>query len=353
LEKLETPLWLQAEDAAAETELAGFEEDDVLVMPSLDGSGYGTANVIWTSPEDTMVSVDGALWTRDDGVGDVQWRLDLNGDELTSGTLLANQFTRDQRFDVAAGSGGKEAVRNVLLEAGDELRLTVTGSEAEFVAVDLAVTSNSSRIPRFPLGEIPTQDATSGEPIRFFVDVSESARDTLSMRVSGSSEDAAERASLDANGLFIYTPSATDRFDTTVTFKAVDGGVSQSQQVTIRTHEVRSEYDLVAASGDLPDATDYIVVTEEVLAENVFFNGVEREKTRRVEISGKKVNLFPGDANGLFEDLVYTGGIANTDIQKLSIYAETVIIGGKLWLPGTDMEIYAKELIFQDDHGTA
>ncbi len=353
LEKLGAPFWLQLEDDAAGSHLEGFDEADVLVMPSLDGSGYGAANVTWTSPEDTMISLSGELWTMDDGEGDFQWRLDLNGDELTSGTLLANQFTGDEPFDIRAGAGGTEAVRNLLVEEGDEVRLTVTGSEAEFVGVEFSVATDSLQIPRFPLGEIPAQDAISGETISFFVDVSDSARDTLSVSVSGSNDGAAARASLDTNGLFTYTPSATDRFDTTVTFEAVDGGVLQSQQFTIRTNEIRSEFELVTEAGELPDAADYVVVSDESLDGDVFFNGVEREKTRRVEISGKEVSLIPGNANGLFERFVHTGGVANSDIRELSIYAETVIVGGKLWLPGTDITIYAKELIFRDENGTA
>lgn len=348
LEKLGAPFWLQLEDDAAGSHFEGFDEADVLVMPTLDGSGYGAANVTWTSPADTMISLAGGVWTMDNGGGDFHWRLDLNGEELTSGTLLANQFTEDLPFDFRSGSGGAEAVRNLSVEEGQQLRLTVTGSGGEFVAVDLSVTTDSLQIPRYPLGEIPAQDGTSGEPIRFIVEVS--ALETLSMSISG--EDVKSRASLNTDGLFEYTPDTNDGFDHVVTFEVIDDGVRQSQQVTIRTNEIQGEFDLVAEPGDLPDVTDYAVVSDETLAEDVFFNALPQSRTRRVEISGKQLNFIPGEG-GLLDEFAHTGGTVNTNIEELHVYAETVVIGGKLWLPGTDVTIYAKELIFQDDNGTA
>ena len=357
LEKLNeptAPAWFQLTDNRNEAEFDGFKRGDVLVQPTRNGDGSGAANagaanVTWTSPEDTMVSVSGGLWTMDDGVGDFQWRLDLNGRELTSGTMLANEFDSVNQFNVESGDGGWEAVHNLLMEQGDELRLTITGSDSEYVGVDLSVSSDSQRIPRFELGKIPGQDATSGEPVSFFVDVPDGTAGSLTMNVRGLSNlETQLRISLEPNGLFTYTPHADDHFDVIVEFQATVQENPKSQQVTIRTNEISSERELVTRPGELPNANDYVVVGEEVLNENFFFNTRNRE-TRRVEISGKHVDLIPGDENNLFADYTYVeGGVANADIQELFIYAETVVIGGELRLPGTDVTIYAKELIFQD-----
>ena len=40
------------------------------------------------------------------------------------------------------------------------------------------------------------------------------------------------------------------------------------------------------------------------------------------------------------------------DIQNLSIYADTVTVGGYLWLPQTNVTIYAKKLAFVDAPGS-
>ena len=71
-----------------------------------------------------------------------------------------------------------------------------------------------------------------------------------------------------------------------------------------------------------------------------------------VAISGVEVHLTPGDPNGLFQRFSYTDAtgqsVLNADIQNFSVYAETVIVGGRLWLPQTNVTIYAKKLIFVD-----
>ena len=127
LEKLDggnnAPVWLQLNNARNENEFAGFEAGDLLLRPATEGDGYGAANVTWTSPEETMISVSGGLWTMDGGTSDVQWQLALNREELSTGTLLAGEFSREKPFDLRAGNGGVESVRNILVNEGDELRL--------------------------------------------------------------------------------------------------------------------------------------------------------------------------------------------------------------------------------------
>jgi hypothetical protein len=338
--------------------LQGFDRGDVIVRPTSVGSGYGAANVTWTSPEDTIVTISGGLWTAASGTADVGWTLDVSGNELSSGTLLAGEFTGDKRLDLRFGSGGPGAVQNVFVQQGDILRLTITGPQSEhsdFVGVDLTITSDSRGLPSYRLGEIPDQDASRGNPISFFVDVPNGDADSLSMNVIGSPRG---EISLDpASGLFSYTPTEDDKFDFSVIFQVDDGGAvneSQSQQVTIRTADVRDELELVSAPRPLPDpaSSAYLSVTEEILPETRF--NTRDRATRDVVISGKVVNLIPGDRNGLFERFAYADptGLSqvNADIQELSIQAETVVIGGELRLPGTNVTIFAKELIFQD-HG--
>ena len=345
------PAWLKLTNLPLE----GFSPGDVVVRPTAVRSGFGAANATWTSPEDAFVSISGRLWTAATGDADVGWTLDVNGNELTTGTLLAGEFARDKPFELRLGSGGPGAVQNVFVEQGDELRLTITSAQNEFVGVDVTITSDVRDYPGYELGEIPDQDASDGEPINFFVDAPNGSEDQLSMRVNGSPNG---DISLDASsGLFSYTPAATDRFDFTVLFQLGDGTTnSELQQVTFRTNRLSPELELVSTARPLPDPASnaYLTITEQDLPP-VFFNRMERA-TRSVEISGKLVNLIPDDPNGLFERFGYAdeneiSGV-NADIQELSVYAETVVIGGELRLPGTNVAIFAKELVFHDadDH---
>jgi hypothetical protein len=97
-----------------------------------------------------------------------------------------------------------------------------------------------------------------------------------------------------------------------------------------------------------PASSDYLTVAETLSANTESFNHATR-RTRQVEIVGMTVVLDPDTPlNGLF-----TTYDNQPDIKTLRIYADTLILRGRLRLPQTDVWIVAKNVIFENPGGTA
>ncbi|MCA9151265.1 MAG: hypothetical protein KDA92_18265, partial [Planctomycetales bacterium] len=272
------PSWFQLRpDVTLDGAVApDFAPGDVIVRPTLAGSGHGVAGVTWTAAESASVTISGAVWTAAEA-SNVSWSLLKNDQLITSGTLLAGVFNRATPFDLRSGSGGVDAIRNLSVVPGDELRLTVTSDEAEYVGVDLSVASDSSGLPHFALGEIPDQDASAGVPVEFYIDLPAGVNlPTLQVVGLATPQDVRDRVSLSVDGRFTYTPSADQEFDLTVTLLASnnDGSNDWSQQFEIRSRELPNETRHVSQPGVLPDplSDTYLTYRETNLHELVVFN---------------------------------------------------------------------------------
>jgi len=99
----------------------------------------------------------------------------------------------------------------------------------------------------------------------------------------------------------------------------------------------------------VPDAasTDYQLITQSENTAQEWFNGAQRT-TRSVEISGKMVVFQANSPN--YGDL-YTRFHNGLDVKSLSIYAETLVVRSPLKLPGTTLNVYARQLRFEDEAG--
>lgn len=90
-----------------------------------------------------------------------------------------------------------------------------------------------------------------------------------------------------------------------------------------------------------PESRDYIIVSDVVNAAESFNN--EERETRNIAISGKIVVFQAGHENQLYDS--YN---ENEDIKLMEIYAEKLIIRDPLNLPQTNIDIYAREVRFED-----
>ncbi len=91
-----------------------------------------------------------------------------------------------------------------------------------------------------------------------------------------------------------------------------------------------------------PSSSDYLIVSDISNSGKTYFNG-DTQKVKTIEITGMDVIFQRGNANALYN---YSG---ETDIQEMDIYAERVFIKDTLFLPGTKVKIFAKQLIFEDN----
>lgn len=141
-------------------------------------------------------------------------------------------------------------------------------------------------------------------------------------------------------GRFKYYPAIDDYKMFTVTFTATNGTESVSEEVEFNLMpKTPSEEDAFSTQGTMPDAGDYTIIAE--TSKSMYFNNDNRT-AYSISISGKDV---------IFDDAVQNkvwGLSGRDDIYELNIYAERLIVRSTLSFPGTNITVYAKELIFED-----
>jgi pimeloyl-ACP methyl ester carboxylesterase len=90
-----------------------------------------------------------------------------------------------------------------------------------------------------------------------------------------------------------------------------------------------------------PEDKDYIIKNVVTSSKEENFN-CQKQKTQSITITGKKIVIEQGNPNYLYQ---YHD---NDDIKVMTIYAESLIIRDPFRLPQTNVNIYAKELRFED-----
>jgi hypothetical protein len=136
------PAWFKIASPAAVVH--DWELGDIVVhtTDTSNGIGSGLANVIWTSPADGTIDVSGSVWMGRNIGRSNHWDLSLNGISITSGDIFSGDaFDRASPFSFAAGTGGAAALSDVMVAAGDvlKLELTKTSNFGDYVGVNFTV----------------------------------------------------------------------------------------------------------------------------------------------------------------------------------------------------------------------
>lgn len=136
------PFWFKSN--GSENFVHDFIQGDVVVHTTDDtnGVGQGFANVAWTSPSDGEVNVSGGVWMgRDIGRANV-WQIYLNDVLLTTGTIgSGDAYDRATPMGLNEGSGGTNSVSDLVVSAGDVLRLEFqkASQAGDFVGVNMTI----------------------------------------------------------------------------------------------------------------------------------------------------------------------------------------------------------------------
>ena len=159
--------------------------------------------------------------------------------------------------------------------------------------------------------------------------------------------DSIPRGTIEFNGTtgrFKYYPLASDYLSFTVTFYATDGTetVSESVRFNLMPQVVPEQY-AFQSQGIIPDGESYTLLAE-TKKDSILFNS-EWRNIYSVSLSGKDI-VFDNNVDNKVKGLS-----GREDINDLNIYAERLIIRSALTFPQTEVTIYAKELIFEDQGG--
>ena len=143
-------------------------------------------------------------------------------------------------------------------------------------------------------------------------------------------------------GRFKFYPDAADYRTFNVTFTATAGLNSLSQTVEfVIIPEVVPENLAIQNLGEMPSAQDYTIMAESHT--QMFLNNTMRDTAYSYSISGKDV-IFDNDVQNKVWGL---SGMEN--LYELNIFAERLYIRSALAFPHTNVNICAKEIIFEDN----
>lgn len=138
-------------------------------------------------------------------------------------------------------------------------------------------------------------------------------------------------------GRFKFYPDAGDYMPFTVTFTATSGGNNISQTVDFDIMPVIvPEETVIQSLGTMPSVQEYTIITETHW--DATLNNLERT-VYSYSISGKEIvldDLFPNT------NILY-------NMYELNLFAERLYIRSALAFPHTNVNIYARELIFEDN----
>ena len=200
-------------------------------------------------------------------------------------------------------------------------------------------------VPRYEIGEIgPQTIIDSNNGISFYVTADSLDWSNVSFEHNVEGGPSGEVKFNEQTGLFYYYPAENDCKSFIVKFIATNGETEVYEDVLFTLAPITpSEVNALNTAGTMPDSVDYTIVVADS-SKTMILNNLER-KVRSVSIAGKYV---------VFDDAVKNkvwGLNGCEDIYELNIYAERMIVRSDLKFPQTNITIYARDLVFEDNNG--
>jgi hypothetical protein len=203
------------------------------------------------------------------------------------------------------------------------------------------------------LGSIPPLSVWQNEELNFKVASRLGSGATFTKRAMP--RPSGEMRIEESTGVFSYKPAPTDREQITVWLKARKDGQEERQKFVITPQPLLPpEYDVIRHMGSNPSdpsSTSFVTVAIQPAGRALFNNITDNEQnmveTKQVFVSGVRVILESDNAAyPLFERLHQ-----REDLKSVTICADEVVVRSPLELPGTEVNIYAHRLVFEDSGG--
>ncbi len=203
----------------------------------------------------------------------------------------------------------------------------------------------------YEVGGIPDLPVWTDTPLAFRIDIG--ALDADSPPTMAVDRHPAGPISFDpVSGAFSYEAGEEDKTPFTVTFSGMQRGEPVSQGVVITpVPRLPAERDYIASHPAQPDPVSSLYIHRTVKPNA---DGSENHL-----VTGMRV-VFDrsGDANGLHASFSVDRGRKLPDepdpkgtVRRITLCADQLVIRGELSLPGTEVNIFVRELIFEDAEG--
>lgn len=200
------------------------------------------------------------------------------------------------------------------------------------------------KLPVYEIGEIPDQFAWFNQATMFYVTCSKHSIGNYS--VIAQPQPAGELTINSNSGKFCYIADAAQQKEFSVVFSSIKGSDSVKQTVLFKmmpSVACENSYFGMPKNTTAPDGSsdDFLVISrEEVHGE---MNFLPPGTLYRYTLSGRILEFNSSKENKLAAFIK----TSPRNIEKLNIYAEKVIINDPLWLPQTQITIYARTLEFK------
>lgn len=203
----------------------------------------------------------------------------------------------------------------------------------------------------FEIGQIPDQTVISGGILQFYVKCDSIHTGNKSYYIISSNNTVGLMYLKSSIQYFQFEPRVTDTVDFYVNFYATNGIDTIKQKVLFKTYRPAyiNNYTFGVGNGQQipdPNANEYQLLTT-INNQPEYFNGVNNRRTRSIAISA--IDLYAENVSGNLLMAISN----NTDVKQLDIYAERLFIRDTLNFPQTNVNIYCKELYFEDIPGHA
>lgn len=197
--------------------------------------------------------------------------------------------------------------------------------------------------PVYSFAELPKQMFSNGKTLLI------SLQDNPVAKYSVTADPKPEgNLGINAQGLLTFSPSRRDAGNFKLTLVKRDpSGASSQRDVTVSLFaNLAPEYTLVSKSREKPpeESSQYILTTESEGPQHRLFNNLADRKVMDIVVSGKTIILdAKSDKNQLMQRFKN-----RTDIESITIYAQTLLVRSRVEVPGADVHVYARELRFDD-----
>ena len=203
----------------------------------------------------------------------------------------------------------------------------------------------------YEIGRIPDQTVISGGLLHFYVKCDSIHTGTKSYKILPTYTPGGVLYFKPTLQYFHFEPLVADTVTFYIYFSATNGTDTITQKVLFKTYKPASvdNYAFGVGNGQQipnPEDNEYKIVTTINNYTPQYFNGINK-RTRSIAISA--IDLYAENTSGNL--LMSLSG--NLDIKQLDIYAERLFIRDTLNLPQTNVNIYCKELYFEDISGHA
>jgi len=254
---------------------------------------------------------------------------------ILAGFLLA-PLSGQSWIPYAVGSGGQTDLANGSVIKGQPF----VGAADQSVGLGHFFWFPPDTTFRYAIGEIPDKSVHHYTTCRFRIFWEDHPGADFTYNIYDRFDTTIVLEQEKGTALFEYTPLEMDMSPFVVEFMAIDAEDSSSQQVIIHPAPgLKPEYDLLRYQHD-PGTFDTLLVVKTWKRADEPMNFTGNDSVLRVDLIGTTIVFRNENEPFLYNNI--------SNLEQLNIYATTLIIRDRVYIPQTRVNLFCENLIFED-----